>query len=90
MWFKAGLWNKEGIQSMKTLTSYRLLFVLMLVVGQLFLGVAPAKADPYPPYWQSGSGPSVHFQPEDDFQNEVNRFADQIDRLRPDLDSVCP
>jgi uncharacterized repeat protein (TIGR01451 family) len=64
MWFEAGPWNKEGFQSMKTLTSYRLLFILMTVAGQLFLGVAPAKADPYPPYWQSGSGPSIHFQPE--------------------------
>ena len=54
VWFEAGLWNKEGIQSMKTFTSYRRLFVLMIVVGQLSLAVVPAKADPYPPYWQSG------------------------------------
>jgi hypothetical protein len=104
---KVGLWNKEGIQSMKQhsvlqeqrvegareswltramfgtdavirlpspgvrkqlkgvmFTSYRVLFVLMIVVGQLSLAVVSAKADPYPPYWQSGSGPAVHFQPE--------------------------
>jgi uncharacterized repeat protein (TIGR01451 family) len=47
-----------------TLASRRWLLILMVAVGQLSLVVASVKADPYPPYWQGGSGPAVHFQPE--------------------------
>ena len=40
----------------------RWLLVLAILAG-LFLPALPAHADPYPPYWQGGSGPAVHFPP---------------------------
>ena len=40
----------------------RWLFILAVIAG-LFLLALPAHADPYPPYWEGGSGPAVHFPP---------------------------
>ncbi|MDY7077535.1 MAG: pre-peptidase C-terminal domain-containing protein [Chloroflexota bacterium] len=48
----------------KTLAFYRSLFlILTILAGQLFFVITPAKADPYPPEWQGGAGPAVHFDP---------------------------